>query len=570
MGRNDYSSNPHSISFQEHIAADSKEIAENFNQYFTSIANQLSENINQPNISFSSYLPEPVPHSFFLRPVLPTEIKTVINNLKSSSAGYDDISIDVIKKCSDVISPFLVYIVNRSFREGCFPKQLQIARVVPIFKKGERTSHTNYRPISILSSFSKIFEKIVACRLLEYTSSCSILSDVQYGFRPNYSTEHALYNLCQNIHSTMDNRGYQISVFCDLSKAFDTISHDILLEKLKVYGIRDKALQWFRSYLSFRKQYTVYNCCSSSLSCVNYGVPQGSVLGPILFLLYINDITRCTDKLKFLLFADDTTIYIQGRDLNLIKRTLNLELKHVSNWMKCNKLTLNISKTHFMLSSPLLSQSININVFMDNVLLQQVEECKFLGIILDSKLKWKSQISSTITRISKLTGVFFKLRNTLTHECLRQIYLSLVYPHFLYCLSIWGGTYNTFIDKLLISQKKLVRIMTHSHRFAHTDPLFRTLHLLKLHDIISMQAYLFVYKSLNFCTVTPIQYVSIHQNTRRPYDVKVPLCRTSHAQRFITYRGANLWNQLPDEIKNVESFQIFKAKIKKLLFAKSI
>ena len=156
----------------------------------------------------------------------------------------------------------------------------------------------------------------------------------------------------------------------------------------------------------------------------------------ILFLLYVNDITRCTDKLDFLLFADDTTIYIQGQDLDLLEDTLNHELKHVSKWIKCNKLTLNISKTHYMLSSSLLSQPSTVSVFIDNILLHQEEECKFLGIILDSKLKWKSQVSETISRVSKLIGIFIKLRNTVTVECFKQIYLSLVYPHLLYCISL--------------------------------------------------------------------------------------------------------------------------------------
>ena len=219
-----------------------------------------------------------------------------------------------------------------------------------------------------------------------------------------------------------------------------------------------------------------------------------------------------------------------------------------------------------MLSSSLLSQPFNIDVFIDNVSLQQVEECKFLGIILDSKLKWKPQISVIISRISKLTGIFFKLRNTITHECLKQIYLSLVYPHLLYCISIWGGTFDTILDKLFISQKKLIRIMTFSHRYVHTDPLFRNLNLLKLHDIVSMQAYFFVFKSLQSQINNSYQYMSVDKNTRRPNDLKIPLCRTTHKQRFLTYRGAKLWNQLPNEIKSVKSFQMFKVKIKQFLF----
>ena len=384
----------------------------------------------------------------------------------------------------------------------------------------------------------------------------SLSPSLQFGFRPNHSTEHALCHLCYDIHSIIDNKGYQISVFCYLSKAFDSLSHNILLDKLKVYGIRGVALKWFQSYLGSRMQYTVYNDCLSSSTSIRYGVPQGSILGPILFLLYINDITRCTDRLKFLLFADDTTVYIQGHDLNAMKHTLNQELKHVSNWIKCNKLTLNLSKTYSMLSASLLSHSSKIDIFIDDVLLQQTEQCKFLGIILDCKLKWKPQISQIICRISKLTGIFFKLRNTITKECLQQLYLSVVYPHLLYCASIWGGAFHTYLDKVSISQKKLIRIITFNHRYAHTDPL---------HDILAMQTYLFVYKSLNSQIIKAYQYMSENPNIGRPYDLKIPLCRTTFTQRFIAYRGAQLWNQLPDDIKKLKSLQTFKTKIKLML-----
>ena len=565
LGKSDHSSNPHYITFHEQHISNDTEIAENFNHYFSNIASQLAGQIQQPEVHFKSYLPETAQFSFYLRPALLSEIKTIISNLKSSSAGFDDISIDVVKKCTNEISPFLVYIINRSFKEGCFPAQLQIARVIPVYKKGNKSSHNNYRPISILPSFSKIFEKVVVARLLDYITKCSLISDVQYGFRPTYSTELALYQLCHDIHSAIDSKRYQISVFCDLSKAFDSLSHKILLEKLEIYGIRGAALRWFYSYLSLRKQYTVYNGCKSSLTSVSYGVPQGSILGPVLFLLYINDITRCTDKLKFLLFADDTTIYIQGHDLNLIKNTLNSELKKVSNWIKSNELTLNISKTHCMLSSALLSKTYNIDVYIDNTPLKQVEECNFLGITLDSKLKFKSHISLVECRVSKLTGIFFKLRTTLTQDCIRQIYLSLVYPHLLYCVSIWGGTFDSFLNNLSISQKKLIRIMTYNHRFAHTDPLFKNLNLLKLHDIISMQTYFFVYKSLNHQSIiSNFHYMQTNQNTRRPNTLRLPQCRTSHTQRFLTYRGANIWNNLPDEIKIVNNFQLFKTKIRNM------
>lgn len=564
MGKSNSYKLPDSMSFQDNVSRDKKEIAESFNEYFCNIANYLAMNIQEPLFPYTDYLPEPVPFSFFLCPTSTVEVKTITSNLKLTAAGFDDINMKVITACINEIAPFLVYIINKSFTEGVFPQHLQIARVIPVHKKGDKSVHTNYRPISILPCFSKIFEKIVANRLLDYMSKHNILTEAQFGFRPNYSTDLALHKFCQNIHNTLDNKGYQISVFCDLSKAFDTISHSILLEKLKVYGIRGAALNWFQSYLKFRKQYTTYNHSSSARTTVTYGVPQGSILGPILFLLYINDITRTTDKLKFILFADDTTIFIQGQDLNYIKNTLNFELTKVSNWIKSNKLTLNISKTKFMVSSSLMMETPPIDIYIDNFLLQQVETYKFLGVIIDSKLKWKEHINEIIMKLSKLIGIFYKIRNIITPECLRMIYLSLAYPYFLYGSVIWGASFTTYLNNLFTTQKKMLRVMTNSPRYAHTDPLFKQFHLLKLFDIIALQTNLFVYKSLHNTQVECDFKFTTNPHARRQICLQLPLCRTSHAQRYLTYRGPKQWNQLPKNIKNSNSYNIFKNKLKQM------
>lgn len=220
----------------------------------------------------------------------------------------------------------------------------------------------NYRPISILSCLSKVFEKIMSIRLYNYLSEHSLLASSQFGFRPKYSTELAVHQLCKSIYQAIDSKLFQISVFCDLTKAFDTISHEILLQKLLVYGIRGNAHKWFSSYLSHRKQYTAYNNVTSSFCSIPCGVPQGSILGPLLFLLYINDICNSSNDVKFLLFADDTTIYLQGHDIINLTTTLNKELVKVNNWISSNKLTLNLNKTKYMISSPIMTQHINKHI----------------------------------------------------------------------------------------------------------------------------------------------------------------------------------------------------------------
>lgn len=563
LGKKRRTSMPSSFTFNGRTAENDYEIGEGFNDYFCNIADTLAQSIPPTDSSFEDYLPEPVAHSFVYIGTSVTEIEEVIKGLKIASPGHDDIHIKVLKECSGVVSPFLEFIIDKSFDEGSFPDILQIAKVIPVHKKGEKSDCTNYRPIAILSTFSKIFEKIIAKRLIDYLTKYNLISGCQFGFRPHFTTELAIHSLCQNIYNALDDKLYQLTVFCDLSKAFDTIDHNILIEKLKVYGIRGKENQWFKSYLSSRMQYTVFNGTPSSHKRIRYGVPQGSIIGPILFLVFINDLPRCNNELEFLLFADDTNIFLQGRDIYHIQAVANRALVSVSNWLKSNKLTLNLNKTQFMISQPLMTQPITIDIKIDNIKLKQIDSVKFLGVVIDSQLKWRPQIDEVQEKLSKITGIVYRIRNHLDESNLRLIYFALVYPHLIYCSAIWGGACKTYIDNLFISQKKLIRTMYGRGRYDHTDGLFKDNNLLKLHDILDLQAGLFVYKSLNtYTTDTGFQRLP---PSRRINELRIPLCLTTHAQHSILVRGARLWNQLLQEVRIAGSQYIFKNKLKKVL-----
>ena len=274
--------------------------------------------------------------SIFLKPTTEEEIVIIISKLKLSSPGWDDISAKILKCIYPSIVNPLTKLINSCIETGIFPDELKVAKVIPIFKKGNKTDFTNYRPISVLPAISKIFEKIIYNRLYDFIEGNNILYEHQYGFRKKYSIEMALAHLSNKLTTGIDANNTTIGIFIDLSKAFDTINHNILLNKIEHYGIRGTPNKLIRNYLTNRKQYIIYNGTKSNQININYGVPQGSILGPLLFLLYINDLNKTSNKLNFILCADDTSIYYTNKNENQLKLTVNDELKHLSTWFKAN------------------------------------------------------------------------------------------------------------------------------------------------------------------------------------------------------------------------------------------
>ena len=386
----------------------------------------------------------------------------------------------------------LTVIINQIFTTGIFPDNLKTAKIHPLLKAGDPLLATNYRPISLLTSISKIFEKIIFNQLTNYLSLNNILTDSQYGFRKNHSTQSAALELIDRLMISMDKGKTPLAIFLDFSKAFDTLDHEILLYKLKYYGIKDKALFLFRNYLTNRRQYTELGGVKSNLSNIKTGVPQGSILGPLLFLLYINDIADITKYLKTIIYADDTTFIADLDNIpkNEQERKINSELQIINLWLKSNKLSLNCKKSKFIVFYKPPRKTVIPELLIDNEKICCVDEFNFLGLTITKHLSWKKHIDKISNKISKIIGVLNKLKFIRPDQILLTIYNSLILPHLNYCILAWG--YDS--KRLYKLQKKALRIIYKSPYLAHTDPMFLKYNVLKVKDILEQNHLKFLFK----------------------------------------------------------------------------
>ena len=348
INKNKSSSKSFKFEIDGKIVTDNQYIANEFNKFYTEVGPNLAKEIPPSTIDPLSYIKGSDYDTIFLKPVDEEEVLKILPLIKSDTPGYDDISGAVIKDSIKYYLDPLVYIFNLSLSQGIFPCELKIAKVVPLYKGGNEMLLTNYRPVSLLPFISKILERIMYNRLIDFVKNNKILHKYQFGFRENHSTNLALIMLIDKIVNARDNGESVLGVFLDFSKAFDTVNHEILLNKLQKYGIRGKCNNWFESYLSNRKQCVCFNGVTSNLQSVQCGVPQGSVLGPLLFLLYINDIKNISSMLFTLLFADDTNVFIHGKDINALFDNMNNEMLKIVQWLNVNKLSINIKKTNYM------------------------------------------------------------------------------------------------------------------------------------------------------------------------------------------------------------------------------
>ena len=557
---------------------DNQEIANKLNDYFVNVGQNLAQQIPSAQRQFTDYLKGDFPNSLTLYPIDALEVIRIADNLcNKHSCGFDNIPVNIMKASICNIAEPLSCIINCSMSTGIFPQDLKIAKVCPIYKGGEKDIFGNYRPISVLPSFSKIFEKAIANRLTDYLNSKIILSCNQYGFRRNHSTYMAIMDMYDKISGAIDKNEYAIGVFIDLAKAFDTLDHNILLKKLEHYGIRGIALSWFSNYLQNRKQYVLTNNTSSHVMQVTCGIPQGSILGPLMFILYINDLMHCSNILKFILFADDTNLFFSHKNINTLTTTMNTELAKLSDWFKANKLSLNVMKTNYIFFGNRKHKVDGIApvIKIDSIAITEAQSVKFLGVIIDSGLSWKTHVDHIKANVSKGVGIMNKVRTYLSKKTLLLLYYTLIYPYLQYCNIVWGMAKDSVLGKLFIMQKRAVRICTNSICRAHSGPLFKQLGLLKLCDINVYQTALFMHKVKNkLLPDSCMHYVSV-STVARPYMTRnnsffdKNRYRTDIRLNSIAIRGPKIWDDItPIQIHDCRSHGEFSKTLKASLIHK--
>lgn len=536
---------------------DGQTISDSFNTFFSNIGRKVTDDLPTANKTPEDYLTAPIDTTFSFKPVDDGTIERIIREELSSksSFGEDGFSSKLIKHLKESLVSPLTLICNQSIKSGTFPNLMKIAKVIPLFKKGDAELVDNYRPISLLPALSKVLERVLYEQIFDYFTAHKLFAESQYGFRKNRSTDQAAIELVDKISAVVDNRKQAIAIFMDLSKAFDTLNHSILLMKLKYYGFSEQSLLLMKNYLTQRQQYVSWDNCSSGKENISTGIPQGSILGPLLFIIYVNDLSRACTNFSPICFADDTTLFSSldafGRSSGVIQNNINAELKSVREWLLANKLSLNSVKTKYMIFREINTRKRNISVQINDQELERVTTFKFLGLTLHEHRSWANHISEVCLKISRTVGVMNRLKSFIPSSVLLSIYNGLITPYLNSHLLTWG---SSPLSRLPVLQRKAVRIITKNHFLAHCDPLFKELNILKLEHMYPYQCLKLYFKCKN--NLAPVyfnnflelrgeatEYLREHP-LRNAEDHSIPFMNKTTSQKTVRFNIGKIFDQV--------------------------
>ena len=507
----------------------------------------------------------------------------------TKSTGPNGIPVFLLKRFKLFFSNWLSKLVNLCFETGVFPDLLKLAKVTPLHKKENKLEFLNYRPISLLSVFSKIYEKLIYSRIYSYLVKKELIYSKQFDFRSKHSTNHAIISITEHIPNLLDNGQYVCGIFVDLEKAFDTVNHTVLCEKLNFYGLRGNVNNLLKSYLSNRKQYVSLKGFDSEVRDITCGVPQGSSLDPLLFLLYINDFRLCLSETSSGHFADDTFILYNSMKPKTIETIVNTELKQVVKWLRLNRLSLNAGKTEliFFHSMRRTLNYDNLSIKLNGVKVTPVDHVKYLGMYIDKYLSWDFHFHELSKTLSRANGILSKVRYNAPSETCLQVYYAIFFSHLIYGCNVWGLTTQENVNKIEVLQKKCVRILTFSPFNSCTNHFFTNLKLLKVNDIIKFHQLKLVYDFLEndlpsdlmnlFRPSGEVHTTNLELNSAQKNLIHIPSINTnSYGNKSIKYHCAKLWNEMfkngiainrdqskNESLSNIKSGQHFKKVLKK-------
>lgn len=531
--------------------ADCSISSEQFNVFFTEVADEIVHQLPDLDLNYNDTFKKKLSPeaSFFFFPITESETYNAIMSLKNKGAlDFYETNSRILKEVADIIVSPLTALYNTCVVRGAFPEAFKICRVVPIFKKGCKSVLSNYRPVAIVPVLGKVFETIIYDRLCNYFEVNNILCGGQYGFRRSRSTSDAVASIVSGVVDAFERGVLSAAVLCDLEKAFDCISHEILLAKLIKYGVRGVALRLIRSFLEHRRQYVSLGVNKSSLRGVVHGVPQGSILGPLLFIIYINDLPEFMDPFGAVLFADDTSLIVSGLHLQQVIADMEIAEQRAETWFVANKLKINIAKTQRI-------------VFSCNAITDAQTEVKLLGFSLDSSLRWKAHVEGLC---KKLSAKIFILRNLRTHldaSAMMTAYYALFHSHLDYGVLLWGDSVNS--DRVFLMQKRALRVLAGVHPRHSCRELFRKYHIMTLPGLFIYRTLLSIHEISDTLGTHRDMH---HYNTRHRDNFVAPKLRLSVSKRNSLH--LQFYNRLPALVKQLHQNQ-FK-KLMKSFFCENV